>query len=172
MDDKAFEWMKLEYEHNHNNDREMFQSVMEASSAALKSSFLMNGAATIALLTLVGSTVSNPPKEFPDFFSNTSHAAFLFSMGVLFTAIATGIKYLTQSLYATAKFKRYQPSYPYTKDDYQALLDSWKSGGKYRKWGNFLNFFSISFAAMGYIFFMAGVFKFGSTFGLTICSLL
>lgn len=171
MDDRTFEFMKLRYQHHHDSNRDMFASVMEASSQALKASFIMNGAATIALLALMGSTASNPPAQFADFLPNAAIAAFYFSLGVLFTAISTGLKYLVQAMYAQATADRYQPEYPYTEEDYKELLKSWGSADKLARNGNRLNYITIFFVICAYLWFIKGVFKFGSTFGLSICSL-
>jgi|SRR6266566_2284100 len=76
---------------------EMFRTVIASGQNALKSSFLINGGAAVALLAFIGHLVATPPATHlvPDF----AWPLAFFVIGVGVTAIATGFTYLTQALF-------------------------------------------------------------------------
>jgi len=87
---------------NHNSD--MFNSVIQSGQNAIKTSFLLNGGAVIALLTFIGHLIalSNTPK-----ISLISFSILFYSLGVLSTTVASGATYLSQRFYAYGSVKIY-----------------------------------------------------------------
>src|SRR3546814_644754 len=76
----------------------MFRSVISSGQSALKSSILINGGATVALLAFVG-TVWNDPQSAPTLGPLVS-VLVLFAVGVLLSAMAHGTTYLSQYFYS------------------------------------------------------------------------
>jgi hypothetical protein len=77
---------------------EMFRSVIEAGMNALKSAILINGGAAIALLTLMGEiTQKNTPNLE---FNKLGLSLFVFIVATGFAGAASGLRYLTQAVYA------------------------------------------------------------------------
>ena len=72
---------------------EHFKSVISMAELALKTSILTNGAAAISSLTFVGNAGEVASKEL------VVYGLFLFTLGVLFGAVATFFAYLTQNSY-------------------------------------------------------------------------
>jgi hypothetical protein len=75
---------------------EMFRSVVLAGQNALKSAFLMNGGATVALLAFLGKLSERHQDKIAVF----SSAMVIFVAGVFAITIAAGVTYLSQWLYA------------------------------------------------------------------------
>ena len=91
------EWYKAVQQTN----LEMFRSVITTGQTALRTSLLINGGATIAVLTFLGNMRTHLrgvglhyPLEEP-----LVNSLVLFGFGVLFGAVATGTTYLSQSTY-------------------------------------------------------------------------
>lgn len=91
------EWYKAVQQSN----LEMFRSVITTGQTALRTSLLINGGATIAVLTFLGNMRTHLrgiglhyPLEEP-----LVNSLVLFGFGVLLGAIATGTTYLSQSTY-------------------------------------------------------------------------
>jgi len=82
-------------------DMEMFKSVIIAGQAALKSAILINGGATVALLAFIGSVFKVSQNS--EVVTKLSHAMFCFVIGVLSGAIASGVVYMAQFVYARKK---------------------------------------------------------------------
>lgn len=82
----------------HESNLEMFKSVLEAGRTALTSCILVNGGAAVALLAYIGNLLSKNP----DAVAPASIVAGLicFSTAVLFGALATGVRYLSQACFA------------------------------------------------------------------------
>ncbi|KZY32670.1 hypothetical protein A3754_07865 [Alcanivorax sp. HI0083] len=76
---------------------EMFRSVITAGQNAIKTSLLMNGGATIALLAFLGKlTTENPGK-----LSVFSGSLMIFTFGVFVIGLVSGLTYLSQWLYSS-----------------------------------------------------------------------
>jgi hypothetical protein len=88
------EWYKAQV----NFDLEMFKSVIMAGQTALKTSFLINGGAAVALLAFIGNIWNKTQTIIV--IKTLANSLVIFSAGVLFVAIATGTTYLTQNFYA------------------------------------------------------------------------
>lgn len=85
------EWYRAQQEMN----REMFRSVIDAGSAAVKSSLLINGGASVALLAFIGNIGAK------GHIPNALLVAIAsFCIGVLTSAMAMGARYLSQHCYA------------------------------------------------------------------------
>lgn len=95
---KAQQQSSLEgYKAQQQQQIEMFRSVIATGQTALKTSLLINGGATVALLTFLGHVWSNP--QGGNLVSVLSLSLYLFGLGVLLGAVATGFTYLAQSAY-------------------------------------------------------------------------
>jgi len=88
-------WIKKN-EAVHVENIEMFRSVILAGQNALKTAFLMNGGATVALLALLGKLSDQHHDKIAVFAS----ALLIFVIGVLAITIASGSTYLSQWFYA------------------------------------------------------------------------
>ena len=90
-------WIK-EYEIQNSHALEMFRSVIASGQSALKASMLINGGAVIALLAFIGNTVKSPPMG--NIQDLLAAPMWLFCLGILCSAVASGATYLTQFLYS------------------------------------------------------------------------
>lgn len=82
--------------HLHEFNLEMFRSVISSGQNALKSMFLLNGGASVALLAFIGHLA-----QFRAAMVNVFSTCLLpFVIGVLVIAMASGFTYLSQWLYA------------------------------------------------------------------------
>ncbi len=120
---------------------EMFRATNTAGQNALRTSFLMNGGASVAILTFIGHLATNTSGKVPIPLLAPSLAIFVF--GVLLVAFASGATYLAQLFYA-----------------------QWSYAGK--KWakttGFVLNIMAIGFGLVSYGFFAWGACKAYSVF--------
>jgi hypothetical protein len=114
---------------------ELFKSTINAGQTAIRSSFLMNGAATISLLTFIGKLTDSAPAKVPLF----SSSLMLFVAGVGLAGLASGITYCTQWFYATSNYE--------TKS---SLI---------RHFGSVSNVFSIVLVMLSYVVFAYGAFS-------------
>jgi hypothetical protein len=114
---------------------ELFKSTINAGQNAIRSSFLMNGAATISLLTFIGKLTDSSPEKIPLF----SCSLILFVIGVGLAGLASGITYCTQWFYATSNYE--------TKS---SLM---------RNIGSGFNIFSIASVVLSYGVFAYGAFR-------------
>lgn len=80
----------------HVSNLEMFKSIILIGQNALKSAFLMNGGATVALLAFISKLSDQCQNKIPIF----AQSLMSFVLGVLFITLASGITYLAQSCYA------------------------------------------------------------------------
>ena len=88
----------------HSQEVEMFRSVITAGQNALRSVFLMNGAAAVAILTFIGNLANNDPQRIPSLAPSLT----VFVSGVLLVTVASGATYLSQWFYAhPPKWSRY-----------------------------------------------------------------
>lgn len=106
---------------------EKFRSVILAGQNALKTAFLMNGGATVALLAFLGKLSDKHQDKIAVFAS----ALVVFVIGVLAITVASGLTYLSQWFYAYS--------------------EPWK-----RKTGHVLNFLTIALGWASYGFFIWG----------------
>jgi hypothetical protein len=84
---------------NHEGRLEMFRSVITSGQAAIKSSFLLNGGAAVAMLAFIGHLAQFKSEKVPTF------AACLmpFAYGVLAIAVTSGFTYLSQWFYTSPR---------------------------------------------------------------------
>jgi hypothetical protein len=83
----------------HSWDLEGFKSVISAGQNALKTAFLMNGGATVAMLAFVGKLSDDHVSQIPVFAS----AMVFFVIGVLLVTISSGFTYMSQWFYFKPK---------------------------------------------------------------------
>jgi hypothetical protein len=76
---------------------ELFRSVIAAGQSAIKSSFLLNGGAAVALLAFIGHLAQLNPSAVARF----GECMLPFTYGVLAIAVTAGLTYLSQWLYAS-----------------------------------------------------------------------
>jgi hypothetical protein len=83
----------------HSWDLEGFKSVISSGQNALKTAFLMNGGATVAMLAFVGKLSDIHVSQIPVFAS----AMLFFVTGVLLVTISSGFTYMGQWFYFKPK---------------------------------------------------------------------
>src|SRR5438876_3150574 len=85
--------------HQHEGNLEMFRSVITAGQGAIKSSFLLNGGAAVAVLAFIAHISQFNADKVPEL------AACLlpFAFGVLAIVVTSGFTYLSQWLYASPR---------------------------------------------------------------------
>lgn len=96
--------LQLHIEQNknyHASQLEMFKSVITSGQNAMRSSFLMNGGAAVALLAFIGHLAAIKPASVPLFAS----VLMPFVFGVLAMTMTSGFTYLSQWLYDSASEK-------------------------------------------------------------------
>ena len=91
-----FELYKQEERFQHESNLEMFRSVISSGLGAIKSAFILNGAAAVALLAFIGHLIQLSGDKIPDF----SFCLLLFSIGALAAALTSGFAYLCQKCYS------------------------------------------------------------------------
>lgn len=97
---KAELQLKIETEkRNHVADIEMFRSVIETGQSAVKSALLLNGGAAVALLAFIGKLTDSAQDKIPAF----ATPLIIFVAGALSIALASGVTYLSQWLYAESE---------------------------------------------------------------------
>ncbi len=84
---------------NHEWRLEMFRSVNTSGQAAIKSSFLLNGGAAVAMLAFIGHLAQFKAEKVPAF----SACLLPFAYGVLVIAVTSGLTYLSQLFYASTR---------------------------------------------------------------------
>lgn len=80
----------------HEQDVEMFKSVITSGQNAIKTSFLLNGGAAIAMLAFIGHLAQFATDKVSEF----GCAMFPFTLGVLAISVTAGFTYLSQWFYA------------------------------------------------------------------------
>lgn len=93
---KLQKWIE-EHKNAHSHSVEMFRSVITAGQNALRTSFLMNGGSSVAMLAFIGHLATTVPEKVPLFASSLA----VFVIGVLIAAVASGTTYLSQWFYAS-----------------------------------------------------------------------
>lgn len=87
----------------HESNLEMFKSVIESGKTAVTTAILVCGGGTAALLAFVGNLYGKtPPVAIPQ---SLVVALISFAVGVLFAAMGSGARYLSQASYA-AQWRR------------------------------------------------------------------
>ncbi len=112
----------------HASQLEMFKSVITFGQNAMRSSFLMNGGAAVALLAFIGHLAVLKPENVASF----AAALMPFVFGVLAMTMTSGFTYLSQWLYASENKKS-------------------------QKWGFGFNIVCIALGISSYGFFMWGM---------------
>lgn len=88
-------WVEAE-KRNHASDLEMFRSVIQAGQNAVKSSFLLNGGASVALLAFIGKLTEEQHSKIPAFADSLT----IFVTGAFAIALTSGLTYLSQWFYS------------------------------------------------------------------------
>lgn len=88
-------WVE-EHKSAHAHSVEMFRSVILAGQNALRTAFLMNGGAAVALLAFAGHLATTDPHRVPSIATSLT----IFVGGVLVAALTSGVTYLSQWFYA------------------------------------------------------------------------
>lgn len=86
---------------NHASQLEMFKSVITAGQNAIRSSFLLNGGAAVAILAFIGHLTEVQPAKVAAF----SDVLVPFVLGVLAITVTSGFTYLSQWLYASPSLR-------------------------------------------------------------------
>jgi hypothetical protein len=115
------------HKRNHASDLELFKSVILAGQNALRTAFLMNGGATVAMLAFLGKLSDVNQVKIPIF----SESLIMFVIGVLAITMSSGMTYISQWFYNTS--------------------EGWK-----QKAGLVLNIFAIVLGLSSYGFFIWG----------------
>lgn len=116
------------YNYTLDTNLELFRSVITAGQNSIKTSFLLNGGAAIALLAFIGHLTEIKSAQVHDF----ACGLIPFSLGVLATTITSGLTYLCQWLYASGHAQA-------------------------RKSGEWVNILAIIVGAAAYLFFLWGL---------------
>jgi len=114
---------------------EMFKSVIDAGKEALNALLLINGGAVVALLGFLGANIAKEGSAALGM--RLTSSLLLFGVGVLLGAVAFGVRYLSQAVYAVER----------------------------NKIGSTLNVLTILIAIAGYIVFGFGVYGAYLAFG-------
>lgn len=85
----------------HESQLELFRSVISSAQAAIKTGFLLNGGAAVAMLAFIGHLAERSPEKVHIFALSLAPLTF----GVLASALLSGLTYLTQWLYASPQQK-------------------------------------------------------------------
>ena len=85
--------------HSHEGRLELFRSVITAGQSAIKSSLLLNGGASVALLAFIASLAQFKPSKVSEF----GACLLPFAFGVLTIAVTSGTTYLSQWLFASPR---------------------------------------------------------------------
>lgn len=123
--------LQLHIEQNknyHASQLEMFRSVITLGQNAIRTSFLMNGGASVAILAFIGHLAQIKPQSVISF----ANVLLPFVLGVFAMAITAGFTYLSQWLYASPNVSA-------------------------QKWGFWLNLVCIFTGISSYAFFIWGM---------------
>ena len=96
--------LQLHIEQNknyHSSQLEMFRSIVSSGQNAIRSSFLLNGGASVALLAFIGHLAAINPDKINVF----AYPLVLFVIGVLAMTMTSGFTYLSQWLYGSDNLK-------------------------------------------------------------------
>lgn len=76
----------------HESNLELFRSGNVAGQVAIRSSLLLNGGASVAMLAFIGHTAANLPERVPEF----AECLFIFALAALSSSLIAGTTYLSQ----------------------------------------------------------------------------
>lgn len=93
--DLKCEQYKAECDLNLEEYKLKFQATVQSGQAALKSAFLINGGAAVALLAFIGNAWTKTQANI----NGLGFPLLLYVFGVLFPAVASGLTYLSQCQY-------------------------------------------------------------------------
>lgn len=113
---------------HHLTQLEMFRSTIISGQNAVRSSFLLNGGASVALLAFIGRLTEINPDKVGVF----SGALMQFVVGVLLITMVSGFTYLSQWLYGN-------------------------EGSRCQSWGFRVNILNIALGVSSYLFFICGM---------------
>jgi hypothetical protein len=91
-----------QYKYRAAESLEMFKAVIEAGQTAIKSAFIINGGASIALLTFVGNLMTKEGIQSRLDLSGFGQALLVFVVGVGVAGAANTLRYLSQASYGQA----------------------------------------------------------------------
>ena len=124
--------MKTQQEFEHNRRIEMYKTTIQSGHLALKSLFIMNGGAAVAMAAFLGQAADKFDIE------KLGGALLWFAFGTFFSCLSQGFNYFTAFIYAD------------TDDNSSKLIV---------RLGNGLNVITIIIAALGFIAFSIGLFN-------------
>jgi hypothetical protein len=88
-------WVE-QHKHRQGSELELFRSVISAGQGAIKSMFLLNGGASVAMLAFIGHLAEKQPSKVP----GLAACLLPFVLGVLCVSSVSAFTYLSQWLYA------------------------------------------------------------------------
>ena len=91
----------------HNSNIEMFKSVISSGQNALRSAFLLNGGAAVAVLAFLGKL----SEQHQDKIALFSSSLIIFVIGVLAVTMSSGFTYLSQWFYSSVEKKQQTPGF-------------------------------------------------------------
>lgn len=86
-----------EYRARVETDREVFKAVIQAGQNALRTGFLLNGGASVALLAVIGKFMT--VEESVQFVPSLANSLILFVIGTFLIAFSSAVTYLSQWIY-------------------------------------------------------------------------
>jgi hypothetical protein len=136
----------------HNNETDFYnfmnQSTIEAGQIAVKSLFLINGGAVVAMLGFIANTFGEMQANAEALIMPLMH----FVVGVGLTALTSAMAYFTQYCFTSASAKRKKKwDHPYVEDT--------KSSKLWRNWGVGFQVFAILSAVGSFVVFSRGIFQ-------------
>ena len=125
------EWARRAFDRHDIRYEKQVDAAITTGSQAIRAALLLNGAGSIALLTLVGS--GNAPGDAGSWFIST----IVFATGALFAVLSMGCAYFTNYLFAASLAHQDKEwSHPYIKDNQKSKRRSF--------WAAFFQVISIS----------------------------
>lgn len=117
----------------HSRAVESYKSTIENGRNALRSLFIMNGGAAVAMAAFIGNSADSPNRALN--LETLSASIAIFAFGVLFASLAHGTNYIATFFYNS------------------------EDGSKSAKIGHCVNFITIFFAICGYVSFGMGLLR-------------
>lgn len=164
-DNAAFEIKKYELEYqkyiidseatnqwNRQSASELFKATLDSAFSAIKAPFLLNGAASLSMLTFIGKVSTDQNSSI--IVSDLSCSLFIFCIGVLFSSVASAAMYFAQA--------KFQNSYEYMIKNEN---NDQKEENEHGKRGEWWKSFSIAFVVCSYVLFIYGIYTAHITFG-------
>ena len=126
---KLQKWNEDHKSHNAQS-LELIRAAISSGQNALRTSFLMNGGASVAILAFIGHLAAVDSTRIPDFAQSLTW----FVSGVFAIGAASGATYASQWLFS-----------------------DWDNGKWTRRWGNFFNLLAVSLGLISYGLFIKGM---------------